>query len=176
MIPLVETGDNERAARLGEKRFAAFLAARAYCGRKSPAELLARLRAAAAGLAGEAEAEARGELVRTLVEVLAPLVAQIAELSARIRHAVAELPDGRLVMSLPRADRVCAASARSPTSPADPAAPASDGPATAACAPPSPASPTTPATLRPGPPASTPTRAPEDGRAAHQCERAALSR
>jgi transposase len=99
----------QSAARLGEKRLAAFLAAHAYCGRRSPAELLARLRAAPAGLAGEAEAEARGELVRALVAVLAPLVARIAELSARIRHALAELPDGRLVMSFPRSGQICAA-------------------------------------------------------------------
>jgi hypothetical protein len=32
----------QSAARLGEKRLAAFLAAHAYCGRRSPAELLAR--------------------------------------------------------------------------------------------------------------------------------------
>jgi len=99
----------QSAARLGGKRLAAFLAAHAYCGRRSPAELLARLRAAPAGLAGEAEAEAKGELVRALVAVLAPLVARIAELSARIRHAVADLPDGRILMSFPRSGQVCAA-------------------------------------------------------------------
>jgi transposase len=99
----------QSAARLGEKRLAAFLAAQAYCGRRSPAELLARLRAAPTGLAGEAEADAKGELVRALVAVLQPLVAQIAELSARIRHATAELPDGRLLMSFPRAGQICAA-------------------------------------------------------------------
>jgi transposase len=99
----------QSVARLGEKRLATFLAAHAYCGRKSPAELLARLRAAPTGLAGEAEAEARGELVRALVAVLAPLVARIAELSARIRHALAELPDGRLIMSFPRSGQICAA-------------------------------------------------------------------
>jgi transposase len=97
------------AARLGSKRLAAFLAAHACCGRRTPAELLARLRAAPAGLAGEAEAEARGEMVRAFVAVLASLVARIAELSARIRHAIAELPDGRLVMSFPRSGQICAA-------------------------------------------------------------------
>jgi transposase len=137
----------QSAARLGEKRLAAFLAAHAYCGRRTPAELLARLRAAPTGLAGEAEAEARGELVRALVAVLAPLVARIAELSARIRHALAELPDGRLLMSFPRSGQICAAaispptsspptpaSPPSPASPASPAASASAGPATDASA------------------------------------------
>src|SRR6476646_6165178 len=37
------------------------------------------------------------------------LVAQIAMITARIQHAVAELPEGQLVMSFPRAGRVSAA-------------------------------------------------------------------
>ena len=99
----------ESAARLGERRLTAFLAQHGYCGRRPPAELLARLRAAPAGLVGEAEAEAKGELVRALVAVLAALVGEIARLTARLEHAVADLPDGRIVMSFPRAGRVCAA-------------------------------------------------------------------
>ena len=99
----------ESAARLGERRLTAFLAQHGYCGRRPPAELLARLRAAPAGLVGGAEAEAKGELVRALVAVLAALVGEIARLTARLEHAVADLPDGRIVMSFPRAGRVCAA-------------------------------------------------------------------
>jgi transposase len=99
----------ESAARLGERRLTAFLAQHGYCGRRPPAALLARLRAAPAGLVGEAEAEAKGELVRALVAVLAALVGEIARLTARLEHAVADLPDGRIVMSFPRAGRVCAA-------------------------------------------------------------------
>jgi transposase len=103
----------EAAARLGVKRLASFLAQHRYCGRRSPDELLARLRArlraAPTGLAGDAEAEAKGEMVRALVAVLAPLVRQIVDLSARIRHAIAELPDGPILMSFPRAGQICAA-------------------------------------------------------------------
>jgi transposase len=99
----------DSAGRLGEKRLAGFLAQHAYCGRRTPAELLARLRAAPNGLAGEAEADAKGEIARALANVLAGLVPEIAKLTARIEHAVAELPDGRIVMSFPRAGRVCAA-------------------------------------------------------------------
>lgn len=99
----------DSASRLGGKRLASFMASHAYCGRRSPAELLARLRAAPAGLAGEAEADAKGELVRALAAVLEPLVAEIATLSSRIEHAVAKLPDGQIVMSFPRAGRICAA-------------------------------------------------------------------
>ena len=85
------------------------MAQHAYCGRRSPAELLARLRAAPAGLASDAEADAKGELVGALVGVLERLVAEIAKLSSRIEHAVAQLPDGKIVMSFPRAGRICAA-------------------------------------------------------------------
>lgn len=97
------------AARLGEKRIQAFLTSKSYSGRRSPADLLARLRVAPAGLAGEAEAEAKGRMVRALAAVLERLIAEIAEITARIGHAVAELPDGQIVMSFPRAGRVCAA-------------------------------------------------------------------
>lgn len=99
----------ESAARLGEKRLAAFLAQNSYCGRRPPAELLARLRTPPAGHTGEAEAEMKGELIRALAAVLATLVAEIAKLTARLEHAVAALPDGQIVMSFPRAGRVNAA-------------------------------------------------------------------
>jgi len=99
----------DSASRLGEKRLASFLASHAYCGRRTPAELLARLRAAPTGLAGDAEADAKGELARALAAILERLVAEIAKLSSRIEHAIAELPDGRIVMSFPRAGRICAA-------------------------------------------------------------------
>jgi transposase len=97
------------AARLGEKRLKSFLAQHRYCGRRSPAELLARLRAAPEGRAGEAEAEARGEVVRALAASLATLAAQITALTSRIEHDLAALPDGGIMMSFPRAGRVCAA-------------------------------------------------------------------
>ena len=99
----------DSARRLGEKRLAAFLAQHSYCGRRGTAELLARLRAAPVGLVGEAEEEASGELATALAAALGRIVAEIARLTARIQHAVAALPDGRIVMSFPRAGRVCAA-------------------------------------------------------------------
>lgn len=96
-------------ARLGEKRLASFLAAHAYCGRRSPSALLERLRRAVPSPVGELEAEAKGELVRALGQVLSTLVAQLVTLSARIEHEVAALPDGQLVMSFPRTGRINAA-------------------------------------------------------------------
>lgn len=101
------TPDN--AARLGEKRSAAFSAQHSYCGRRAPAELLARLRAAPAGQAGESETEISGELVRGLAVVLAALVAEIAKLTARLEHAPAALPDSAILMSFPCAGCVGAA-------------------------------------------------------------------
>ena len=97
------------AARCGEKRLAAFLAQHAYCGRRTPADLLERLRAAAPGHADELEADAKGTLAQALAASLTTLVEHIAQLTAHIEHAVAQLPDGLTIMSLPRAGRICAA-------------------------------------------------------------------
>jgi transposase len=97
------------AAHLGEKRLAAFLAAEQYSGRKPVADLLARLRAAPEGRAGEAEEEAKGELVKALARVLQVLVAQIASITSRIEHDVQQLADGKIVMSFPRTGKLNAA-------------------------------------------------------------------
>jgi transposase len=99
----------DSAAHLGEKRIQAFLASHSYGGRKTPVELLQRLRATPTGRVGDAQAEASGDLVRALAAILERLIAEIARLTARIEHTVAELPDGKIVMSFPRAGRICAA-------------------------------------------------------------------
>jgi transposase len=99
----------QSAERVGERRLAQFLRRHAYCGRRSAAELLARLRGAPVGRAGEAECDASGELVRSMVAVLVPLVAQIQQLSAAIAAALADHPDGPIVQSLPRSGQVNAA-------------------------------------------------------------------
>jgi transposase len=97
------------ADRLGEKRLASFLAQHSYCGRRKPAELLQRLRAAPLPKVGDLEAEAKGQLVRMLASILEQLVARIQQLTSRIGDEVAELPEGRIVMSLPRSGRINAA-------------------------------------------------------------------
>ncbi|CCV10615.1 IS110 family transposase [Mesorhizobium sp. STM 4661] len=99
----------ESASRLADKRMAAFLAQNQYCGRRSVADVLGRLRSAPSPTAAEAEADAKGELARAIATALESLVGQIAKLSSRIEHAVAELPEGRIVMSFPRAGKICAA-------------------------------------------------------------------
>jgi transposase len=97
------------AERLGERRLAQFLRRDAYCGRRSAAELLARLRSAPLSRTGEAETDASGELVQALVAVLTPLVAQIQQLSAALAAALDQHPDGPLLQSLPRSGQVNAA-------------------------------------------------------------------
>lgn len=97
------------AARLGEVRMARFLQGAGYCGRRSPAELLARLRAAPLSRAAEKETEASGRLVRALVAVLRPLLIQIRDLEKLIAQQMAEHPDAPIVQSFPRAGSVNAA-------------------------------------------------------------------
>ena len=99
----------EAASRLGPKRMAAFCAQHAYCGRRSADELLQRLHQAAGVTLGELEMQAKGELVLNLARVLARLVEQIKLLTSRIEHAVQSCEDGRILMSFPRAGRICAA-------------------------------------------------------------------
>jgi transposase len=85
---------------LGERRLTAFLTRNGYCGRKSAAELLTRLRAAPQGSTGEAEAEARRAVVLALVAVLRPLIEQIRLLTSEIRGLLADHPDGEIFRSL----------------------------------------------------------------------------
>jgi transposase len=99
----------ESASRLGPKRLAAFCGQHAYSGRRSAAELLERLRSAATSVAGDLEADAKGELARSIACSLERIVHQIRLLSSRIEHQVEALDDGQLLMSFPRAGRICAA-------------------------------------------------------------------
>ena len=99
----------EAAARLGPKRMASFCAQHAYSGRRSPEELLERLHQAAAVALGEMEMEAKGELALSMARVLAGVVQQIRLLTSRIEHAVQASEDGRILMSFPRAGKICAA-------------------------------------------------------------------
>jgi len=99
----------ESAHRLGPKRLASFCAQHAYCGRRSADELLLRLRQAPSVTVGELEMDAKGELASCLARTLSPLIDQLRLLSSRIEHHVANSDDGRILMSFPRAGRICAA-------------------------------------------------------------------
>lgn len=85
---------------LGEKRLASFLARNRYCGRRSPDELLARLRSAPTGRASELELEARRTAVLALVAALRPLVEQIGLLTSQIAGALRSHIDGEIFLSL----------------------------------------------------------------------------
>jgi transposase len=85
---------------LGPRRLEGFLARHAYCGRRSPEELLERLRSAPEGRAGALEAEARRGAVLGLVAALRPIVVQIRELTSQIAGAVRAHPDGQVFLPL----------------------------------------------------------------------------
>jgi transposase len=99
----------ESAKALGPKRMAAFCAQYAYSGRRTSEDLLARLHEAPAAVCAEMQMEAKGELARCMARTLRAVVEQIRLLSSRIEHHVASLDDGQILMSFPRAGRICAA-------------------------------------------------------------------
>jgi transposase len=97
------------ARHLGERRLERFLKRNSYCGRRPVGELLARLRTAPPGMASDLETETKGQLVRSLVAVLQPLVLQIRELGGLIAAHLAQHPDGGILESLPRTGSINAA-------------------------------------------------------------------
>lgn len=102
----------EAARALGPKRLAAFLARHGYCGRRSPEQLLQRLRSAPLAPTGEAELEARRQVVVALVHALRPLVERISLLTSEIAHAVRTHPDGEIFLSLFRDPKSVVTAAR----------------------------------------------------------------
>ena len=99
------------ARALGEQRLAAFLKRQRYRGGKTPAQLLAKLRRAPEGRAGEAELNARRTIVLALVGALQQIIAQITELERQIADAIHTHPDGEIFLSFFRCSTsvVCAA-------------------------------------------------------------------
>jgi transposase len=84
---------------LGEKRLESFLARHAYCGRRAPSELLARLRSAPGAVVGELEQDARRAAVIGLVAALRPIVEQISQLTSQIAGATRTHPDGAIFLA-----------------------------------------------------------------------------
>ena len=97
------------AAHLGEKRMAAFCVKHGYSGRRTAAELLARLRSAPAGARGEALTEAIRDAVLAAVAVLAALNASVKNLDRSTAAHLGEHPDGAIFTSLPRSGQINAA-------------------------------------------------------------------
>jgi transposase len=96
---------------LGEKRMAAFLRAHRYSARKTPAQLLERLRSAPAGRAGEIETHTRRTIVQRLTRTLQVLAEQIRALETEIGQALDAHPDGPIFRSFFRSPEsvICAA-------------------------------------------------------------------
>jgi transposase len=97
------------ARNLGEKRMAAFCTKHGYSGRRTAAELLARLRAAPAGAPGAAVTEALRDAVLAAVGVLTALNAAVKNLDRSVAAHLGEHPDGAIFTSLPRSGQVNAA-------------------------------------------------------------------
>src|SRR5258708_6942001 len=99
----------ESASPLGEKRMAAFLVKHGYCGRRTPAQLLTRLRAAPAGTSLESLGEALRDAVRAAAAVLRTLNASVKTLDRPVAAHLGEHPDGAVFTSLPRSGQINAA-------------------------------------------------------------------
>jgi transposase len=85
------------------------LARHGYSGRRSAAELLARLRAAPAGTSLEPLAEALRDAVLAAVGVLRALNAGVKNLDRSVTAHLREHPDGAIFTSLPRSGQINAA-------------------------------------------------------------------
>jgi transposase len=97
------------AAHLGEKRMTAFCVKHGYCGRRTAAQLLARLRHAPAGATGEALTEGLRDAVLAAVGVLTALNASVKNLDRSAAAHLGEHPDGAIFTSLPRSGQINAA-------------------------------------------------------------------
>jgi transposase len=84
---------------LGEKRLGGFLARNAHSGRRTPTELLARLRNAPNAIVGELEQDARRSAVIGLVATLRPIVEQISQLTSQIASATRAHPDRAIFLA-----------------------------------------------------------------------------
>lgn len=97
------------AARLGEKRMAAFCKKHGYSGRRPASVLLERLRAAPPGVTDPAQTEAGRDAVLGLVRVLEGLNAAVKTLDRSVVARLGEHPDAEIFTSLPRSGQINAA-------------------------------------------------------------------
>lgn len=97
------------AAHLGAKRIAAFCTKHGYSGRRTGAQLLARLRAAPAGTRDETLCEAIRDAVWALVAVLKAIGTALKDLGRSVVAHLGEHPDEKIFTSLPRSGQINAA-------------------------------------------------------------------
>lgn len=97
------------AGHLGEKRLASFLAKHGYSGRRTPAQLLTRLRNAPPGTGDDTLTEAVRDVVLALVAVLTAVGGALKALDRSVAAHLGEHPDGSIFTSLPRSGQINAA-------------------------------------------------------------------
>src|SRR5690606_28467697 len=97
------------AARLGEKRLAAFLVKHPYSGRRPVKELLTRLRSAPAGTTDPVLTIAVRDVVLALVSVIEALNSAGKALDRSVIARLGEHPDAEVFTSLPRSGQINAA-------------------------------------------------------------------
>jgi len=116
------------AAHLGEARMKMFCRRHSYCGRRSPAELLDRLRSAPAPVQALAP-ETLAELVRAQVRLLRSLLGTIADLDRAMGAALLEHTKGQLLAPCPALARSTWARSLPRSGPSWPGPPTSPTPA-----------------------------------------------
>ena len=97
------------AAHLGAKRIAAFCAKHGYSGRRTGAQLLARLQAAPPGTRDDTLCEAIRDAVWALVAVLKAIGMALKDLGRSVVAHLGEHPDEKIFTSLPRSGQINAA-------------------------------------------------------------------
>jgi transposase len=97
------------ARHLGEQRLAGFVAKHGYSGRRTPAQLLARLRAAPPGTLDDTLTGAVRDAVLAMVAVLTALGGALKDLDRSVAAHLGEHPDGPIFTSLPRSGQINAA-------------------------------------------------------------------
>ena len=90
---------------LGEKRLESFLARNAYSGRRTPTQILTKLRNAPNAVVGDLEQNARRASVIGLVATLRAIVEQISQLTNQIATATRAHPDGAIFLALFRSPK-----------------------------------------------------------------------
>jgi transposase len=97
------------AARLGEKRMAAFCTTHGYSGRRPAAQLIDRLRGAPDGVTDEVLTAALRDAVLGYVTVLKALAGALKDLDRSVVAHLGAHPDAEIFTSLPRSGRINAA-------------------------------------------------------------------
>jgi transposase len=95
----------QAAQRLGEARLAAFLRRHGYSGRRTPAQLLHRLRTAPVAV-DQLDPEVLADCIRIQVGLLRTLLGSIAELDRALAAALGEHPKAMVLQPLPRIGQI----------------------------------------------------------------------